>query len=288
MKQWLAKSRNSMIGYLFISPWILGFLLFTLYPLGYSLFLSFQNVTITTSGIKTEFVKFDNYTYAFNVDALFTQELLTFVEELIISVPIIIVFALIIALLLNQKVRFRGLFRTIFFLPVIIASGPVIKELIDQGSTKIPSIERYEIYEMVSNNPDGFFSGILLYLMENLIVILWFSGVQILIFLAGIQKVDNQVYEAAKIDGASTWEMFWKVTLPSLAPMILVNLVYTIVTYSVFSLNPVIEHIQTNMFKIDTGFGYASALSWIYFVVISITLTIGVLILTVRGRKKYS
>jgi oligogalacturonide transport system permease protein len=106
--------------------------------------------------------------------------------------------------------------------------------------------------------------------------------------LAGIQKVDNQVYEAAKIDGASTWEMFWKVTLPSLAPMILVNLVYTIVTYSVFSLNPVIEHIQTNMFKIDTGFGYASALSWIYFVVISITLIIGVLILTVRGRKKYS
>ncbi|WP_316570853.1 sugar ABC transporter permease [Neobacillus sp. YIM B06451] len=287
MKQRL-RSRNSRIGLLFVSPWIVGFLVFTAFPLLYSFYLSFQKVKITTSGIKTEFIKFDNYLYAFTVDASFVERVSKYLEELVISVPVIIVFSLIIALLLNQKVKFRGLFRTIFFLPVIIASGPVIKELMDQGVTTIPSIEQYAIYQMLASNPDGFINGILLYLIKNLIVILWFSGVQILIFLAALQKMDKQVYEAAKIDGASNWESFWKVTLPSLTPMILVNTIYTIVTYSIFSLNPIIEHIQKNMFTVNTGFGYASALSWIYFLIIAIALGLSVGALTFRGKRKFS
>lgn len=272
---------------MFISPWILGFLIFTAVPLFYSLFLSFQQVKITTQGIQTKFVKLDNFEYAFTVDALFTQKLLTFLQELVLSVPIIIVFSLIIALLLNQPIKFRNFFRTIFFLPVIIASGPVINELIAQGVTSIPSIKEYAIFESMLSS-DGFFSTVLLYLMDNLIIILWFSGVQFLIFLAALQKIDQQVYEAAKIDGASNWECFWKVTLPSIFPMIVVNTVYTIVMFSVFSLNPVIEHIQTNMFQIDTGFGYASALSWIYFLLIAAALAISVGLLTFRGKKKYA
>lgn len=287
MKQLSMRSKNTLTGLLFISPWILGFLLFTAYPLFYSLYLSFQKVRITTEGIQTTFVKFDNFKHAFTVDALFTQKLLTFVQELVLSVPIIIVFSLIIAILLNQPIRFRNFFRMIFFLPVIIASGPVINELISQGVTSIPSIKDYAIFETMLS-ADSLFSSILLYLMDNLIIILWFSGVQFLIFLAALQKIDTQVYEAAKIDGASNWECFWKVTLPSIFPMIVVNTVYTIVTFSIFSLNPVIEHIQTNMFQINTGFGYASALSWIYFLLIAVALGISVALLTVRGRKNYA
>lgn len=287
MKQMSMKSKNTLTGLMFISPWILGFLVFTAVPLLYSLFLSFQQVKITTQGIQTKFVKFDNFQYAFTVDALFTQKLLTFLQELVLSVPIIIVFSLIIALLLNQPIKFRNFFRTIFFLPVIIASGPVINELIAQGVTSIPSIKEYAIFESLLSS-DGFFSTVLLYLMDNLIIILWFSGVQFLIFLAALQKIDQQVYEAAKIDGASNWECFWKVTLPSIFPMIVVNTVYTIVMYSIFSLNPVIGHIQTNMFQIDTGFGYASALSWIYFLLIAAALAISVGLLTFRGKKKYA
>jgi oligogalacturonide transport system permease protein len=283
----LGNNRN-LTGLLFVSPWILGFLVFTAFPLLYSLFLSFQEVKITTDGIKTNFVSFGNYEYAFSVDGTFVDRVLTYLEEMVISVPIIIVFSLIISLLLNQKIKFRGLFRTIFFLPVIIASGPVIKELIDQGITTIPSIEQYAIYQALSDNPDGFFNGILLYLIKNLIVILWYSGVQILIFLAALQKMDKQIFEAAKIDGASNWEFFWKITLPSLKPMIIVNLIYTIVTYSVFSLNPIIEHIQKNMFKVDTGYGYASALSWIYFLIIAAALAIAVGVMTVKRKKKYT
>ncbi|WP_417899019.1 sugar ABC transporter permease [Bacillus haimaensis] len=287
MKQMSMKSKNTLTGLMFISPWILGFLIFTAVPLFYSLFLSFQQVKITTQGIQTKFVKLDNFEYAFTVDALFTQKLLTFLQELVLSVPIIIVFSLIIALLLNQPIKFRNFFRTIFFLPVIIASGPVINELIAQGVTSIPSIKEYAIFESMLSS-EGFFSTVLLYLMDNLIIILWFSGVQFLIFLAALQKIDQQVYEAAKIDGASNWECFWKVTLPSIFPMIVVNTVYTIVMFSVFSLNPVIEHIQTNMFQIDTGFGYASALSWIYFLLIAAALAISVGLLTFRGKKKYA
>ncbi|ANC78673.1 sugar ABC transporter permease [Fictibacillus sp. 7GRE50] len=283
----LGNNRN-LTGLLFVSPWIIGFLVFTAFPLLYSLFLSFQEVKITTDGIKTNFVSFGNYEYAFSVDGTFVDRVLKYLEEMVISVPIIIVFSLIIALLLNQKIKFRGLFRTIFFLPVIIASGPVIKELIDQGITTIPSIEQYAIYQALNDNPDGFFNGILLYLIKNLIVILWYSGVQILIFLAALQKMDKQIFEAAKIDGASNWEFFWKITLPSLTPMIIVNLIYTIVTYSVFSLNPIIEHIQKNMFKVDTGYGYASALSWIYFLIIAAALAIAVGVMTVKRKKKYT
>ncbi|WP_370295780.1 carbohydrate ABC transporter permease [Rossellomorea marisflavi] len=281
------KSKSQLTGYLFISPWIIGFILFTAFPILYSLYLSFHDVKITTGGIETVFVKFQNFEYAFAVDGQFTDSLLQYFRELVISVPIIIVFSLIISILLNQKVKFRGVFRTIFFLPVIIASGPVMKELIDQGVTTIPTIETYAIYDMVSSNPGGFFNGILLYLMDNMIMILWFSGVQILIFLAALQKIDHQIYEAAKIDGASNWEIFWKVTLPSLFPMIVVNLIYTIVTISVFSLNPVIGHIQKNMFKVETGFGYASALSWIYFIAISVILAISVVLISFRGKRKY-
>ncbi|TDL67619.1 sugar ABC transporter permease [Rhodococcus qingshengii] len=282
------KTKNSLVGLLFVSPWIIGFAIFTAFPLLYSLFLSFQKVKITTSGIQTEFIRFENFQYAFVVDAIFTERLTKYLEEMIISVPIIIVFSLIIALLLNQKIKFRGMFRTIFFLPVIIASGPVMKELIDQGITTIPTIEKYAIYQALTASPDGFLNGILLYLIKNLIMILWFSGVQILIFIAALQKMDKQIYEAAKIDGASNWESFWKVTLPSLFPMIIVNTIYTIVMYSMFSLNPIIEHIQTNMFKVDTGFGYASALSWIYFLIIALALILSVGAMTLKGKKNYN
>jgi oligogalacturonide transport system permease protein len=282
------KTKNSLVGLLFVSPWIIGFAIFTAFPLLYSLFLSFQQVKITTSGIQTEFIRFENFQYAFVVDAIFTERLTKYLEEMIISVPIIIVFSLIIALLLNQKIKFRGMFRTIFFLPVIIASGPVMKELIDQGITTIPTIEKYAIYQALTASPDGFLNGILLYLIKNLIMILWFSGVQILIFIAALQKMDKQIYEAAKIDGASNWESFWKVTLPSLFPMIIVNTIYTIVMYSMFSLNPIIEHIQTNMFKVDTGFGYASALSWIYFLIIALALVLSVGAMTLKGKKNYN
>lgn len=283
----IAKMKKKYFGYIFIAPWIVGFLVFTLYPLLHSVFLSFQKVKFSPDGIKTTNIGFQNYNNIFTNDVDFMQKLLEFVKQLVISVPIVIVFALIIAMLLNQNIRFKGFFRTIFFLPVIISSGPVMKELTNQGFTAIPNIESYAFYQVLLDNSDNFFVGIITYLITNIISILWFSGVQILIFIAALQKLDKQVYEASMIDGASKWEQFWLITLPTLKPMILVNTVYTIVTISVFSLNPVIEHIKSQMFKINTGFGYASALSWLYFLVIAIILLLAVGLLTYKGKRKF-
>ncbi|MBC1887079.1 sugar ABC transporter permease [Listeria booriae] len=282
----LKRRNRDNVGYLFILPWIVGFLIFTAFPIIYSIYLSFFKVTITTRGIQTVFVKFQNFQQAFTGDIDFLNKVWTFTKEIFIAVPLIVILALIIAILLNQDIKFRGFFRTIFFLPVIIASGPVLAKLMGQGITSIPAVKESFIYRMALDNSDFFLAPVLIYILDNTIVLLWFSGVQILIFIAALQKMDPQAYEAAKIDGASTWEIFWKITLPSLYPMIFVNIIYTTVMYSVSTLNPVIDHIKVNMFKLQSGFGYSSALSWIYFVIISLILLIMAAVVMFFNRKK--
>lgn len=270
-----AKRRNTEnYGYIFILPWLVGFLLLTAYPIFYSLYLSFFNVTITTTGIQTKSVGMSNFQQAVTGDIEFINRVVAFVQEIVIAVPLIVILALLIALLLHQDIKFKGVFRTIFFLPVIISSGPVLEKLINLDITTIPGLDNYAIYDFVVNNTESWVAQTFTYILNNIIILLWFSGVQILIFISALQKVDKQVYEAAAIDGASAWERFWKITLPTLFPMIFVNLVYTTVMYSVSSMNVIIGHIQSHMFRLETGFGYASAMSWIYFVIIALILVV--------------
>jgi ABC-type sugar transport system permease subunit len=274
--------RRAMVGMAFVGPWIAGFFVFSLWPMIYSLYLSFRNVKVTPLGIKTEYVKWANYKYAFFSDPTFVEKVLHYLREMVLNVPIIVTFSLIIALLINQKIQFRGIFRTIFFLPVIITSGPVINELLNQGVTTIPNIESYGMFSMIKDTLSPAVAEPVLYLFKQIIMVLWFSGVQILIFLAGLQKVDQSMYEAARIDGASPWESFWKVTLPVMKPLVLVNVIYTIVYISTFALNEIIVMIKDNMFSAMTGFGYATALAWIYFVIIALMLGIWTALLNTR------
>lgn len=256
-------------------PWIIGFAIFTAYPIFYSLYLSFNKVKITAnSGIVTQFVKLDNYKFAFFTDVTFLNTLASFFIQLILSVPVIVVFALIIAILLNSKIKLKGMFRTIFFLPVVITSGPVINELMAQGATKIPGMADLVDINSITKKLPLIIAQPISYIFMNIISILWFSGIQILIFLAGLQKIDINAYEAAKIDGATMWEIFWKITLPAIRHLIVVNVVYTVVILSTFQLNPISAIIRDNMFRLDTGFGYAAALSWLYLVFILIFLGI--------------
>ncbi|MBP3965528.1 carbohydrate ABC transporter permease [Paenibacillus lignilyticus] len=276
------KRRKALVGTAFVAPWILGFFLFALRPMIYSLYLSFQKVKVTPLGIKTDYVGWDNYKYAFVSDATFVEKVLHYLRDMALNVPIIVTFSLIIAMLINQKINFRGVFRTIFFLPVIITSGPVINELLSQGVTTIPNIESYGMFALVKESLSPAVAGPVMYLFKQIIMVLWFSGVQILIFLAGLQKVDHALYEAARIDGASRWEMFWKLTLPMLMPLVVVNFIYTIVYISTFALNEIIAMIRDNMFNTSTGFGYATAIAWIYFLIIAIVLGIWTALLRTR------
>jgi ABC-type sugar transport system permease subunit len=260
--------RENLWGWLFVSLWVVGFLVFTCYPLIRTFALSFDQVTITAEGIVTESVGGDNYRNALLSDPVFTDALIGFVGELLLDVPIVIVFSLVMAMILNMGLKGTGVLRTVFFLPVIIMSGPVMKKLIENGATTIQGAAENALVQNVLEMLPEQLSMILNNLLSSFIMILWFCGVQILIFLSALQKVDKPVYEAAKIDGASKWVQFWQITLPTLRPMIIVNMLYTIVSISSFELNDVIVLIQKDSFAANYGLGYASALSFIYFVVL--------------------
>ena len=257
--------RENLWGWLFVSLWVL---VFTCYPLIRTFALSFDQVTITAEGIVTESVGGNNYRNALLSDPVFTDALIGFVGELLLDVPIVIVFSLVMAMILNMGLKGTGVLRTVFFLPVIIMSGPVMKKLIENGATTIQGAAENVLVQNVLEMLPEQLSMILNNLLSSFIMILWFCGVQILIFLSALQKVDKPVYEAAKIDGASKWVQFWQITLPTLRPMIIVNMLYTIVSISSFELNDVIVLIQKDSFAANYGLGYASALSFIYFVVL--------------------
>jgi oligogalacturonide transport system permease protein len=280
------RMREALTGYGFIGIWIIGFLIFTLIPLLRTFWFSFNEVKITAEGIKTRYIGLENYKNALFMDVQFGDKIINFVLEMVVYVPVIIVFSLIVALLLNVKIKGRGIFRTIFFLPVIITSGPVIKQLMDQGATTLPGIEQIISMSQIEESFPSIFSDLIIFLLSSFITIFWFSGVQMLIFLAGLQKLDPAMYEAASIDGASKWEAFWKLTLPALKPMIVINIVYTVIMQSIFSLNPVIGLIQDAMFDTALGMGYSSALAWIYFLVMLIVLGVFVGITARREKSK--
>ncbi|WP_238177716.1 carbohydrate ABC transporter permease [Paenibacillus contaminans] len=264
-------------GLLFLAPWLIGVISFVLYPLAYSLFLSFQKVGISPdgSGFKYDFVGMDNFKYAFFRDNVFPIELMLFVRESLLIVPITVIFALLVSILLNQKFPGRFLFRAIFFLPVIFATGQVLLALFDQGQGEISFAKQYDVEGLIYNSLPQMIAEPLVGILGKFVIILWFSGIQIVIFLAAFQTIPKSVYEAAQIDGATPWESFWKITFTPIVPFIFLNLVYTVVDLSFSPFNPILKHILLNMIKIDTGYGYASAIGWIYFAFI--ILLVGVL-----------
>ena len=266
--------------------WIVGFGLFTLTPLVQTFRYSLNEVTVGATGIDLAFTGWANYSRALFTDPNFVQLLIEYAIETLVSVPIIVIFSLIIAMLLNQKFRFKGVFRTIFFLPVVITSGPVIRELTAQGATSVPGIANSAaIAGFLAQLPD-FLRNPVEYLLTSFILILWFSGVQILIYLSSLQKIDKSIYEAAAIDGASAWEAFWKITLPSLSTTTMIVAIYTIITLSHFSENKVIKYIYSNTYAVGGGIGYASAMSFAYFFVLILLLAVVYLPSALGGRHK--
>ena len=269
--------REWLYGYLFIAPWIVGVSIFFVYAMVRSLIFSFTDVQIGGAAgltiIPLENI-FQNYINVFTTEVNFPITLGSFAISLVLQLPIIISFSLIIALLLNSRIRARGIFRMIFFLPVIIATGPVMNMLTAQGVASVPMMNDGSLAAIFAGLPK-FLLDPLTELFNSLIIILWNSGIQILIFLSGLQKVSKTLYEAAKIDGASGWESFWKITLPIVKPMILLNAIYTVVTLATGGTNEIIELIYTVTNAPTKGYEYGMAMSWIY------TLIIGVILLIV-------
>ena len=266
------KLTNTMKGILFVSPWLIGFAVFTLIPFINSILYSFIAVSITPGKINLKWAGLEYYNQAWNVSTSFKLNLSSSAMMICCATPVILVFALIVAVMLNNKFRGRVFFRAIFFMPVIIMSGPVISKLLT-GYTVNFTEEGSQIMLFLQSLP-GVISKPCVFVLDNLVLILWFSGVQILIYLAGLQKVSTSLYEAAEIDGAGAWEKFWKITLPHMGPIILINGIYTVVTIANYSEQAINQEISNSMFNTSMMYSLSAAMSWIYFLLVLLILAV--------------
>ncbi|MFC5652574.1 carbohydrate ABC transporter permease [Paenibacillus solisilvae] len=265
------RKRHILEGYSFISLWIVGFLLFLAVPLGRSLYYSFQTLEPSESGLKATYVGMLNYRAAFTTDINFLPLLQKTMVTMLTQVPLILIFAIMSALLLNRHSIGRGMFRGIFFLPVIIASGAILRELLEQGAAQLPIFLNDDLFNKLSFLiPEEILEPLLGY-ADSLTLVMWDAGVQILIFLAGLQTISPILYEAAKMDGATKWESFWKITFPMIMPMIFVNTLFSIVNSFTKADNQIMNHLMTVVFR-DNNYGYGSAIGWLYFFFIFIVL----------------
>ena len=283
MKHRTYAEQKALLGFLFVLPWLLGFIFFFIIPLVNSFRYSLSKIEANSSGLKISFVGFENYINALTVNTSFNRTLTESIINMVVNVPLIVIFSLFLAVLLNQKFIGRSIARSIFFLPVILASGVImtletsslVQAVNDQNQGSGGAIHALGAYELAGLMLDaGVSESIVNYLtsaVERIYQIVSQSGVQILIFLAGIQTISPQLYEASKMEGATGYEAFWKITFPMVSPLILVNMIYTIIDS--FSRNEMTDLIKETGFT-NFDFGLSSAMAWLYFVSIMLILLI--------------
>lgn len=276
------RTRSTITGTLFFLPWLIGFFAITAYPLVYSLVICFNQVQIKPGEIILEPVGWEYFRQAFAVDTEYPTKLLSSLASVLMGTPLVVVFSLVIALLLNRKFRGRTVYRIVFFLPVVIMSGPVMSELMTESSAMSINMDIMGLRSILMELDYGW-ARILLTFLNSFVRILWFCGVQIIVFLAGLQKVDRNMYEAAAIDGATAWEAFWKITLPHLRPIILLNAIYTIIEMGTAADDATNGKIVGAIRDIARPYSYAAVLSWIY--AFGLLLLILLAFLLLRPRK---
>ena len=272
------RTRSTITGTLFFLPW----LIITAYPLVYSLVICFNQVQIKPGEIILEPVGWEYFRQAFAVDTEYPTKLLSSLASVLMGTPLVVVFSLVIALLLNRRFRGRTVYRIVFFLPVVIMSGPVMSELMTESSAMSINMDIMGLRSILMELDYGW-ARILLTFLNSFVRILWFCGVQIIVFLAGLQKIDRNMYEAAAIDGATAWEAFWKITLPHLRPIILLNAIYTIIEMGTAADDATNGKIVGAIRDIARPYSYAAVLSWIY--AFGLLLLILLAFLLLRPRK---
>jgi oligogalacturonide transport system permease protein len=225
-----------------------------------------------------------NYTTVLLRNTEFVPGLIDFVLTELVYVSVILIISFILAMVLNRNLPFRLGFRLIFFLPVIILSGSVMTQLMESGTTQmVQQISDLFLLRIINAYSPLLADGLEL-LLENFIMILWFTGIPIILFLNVIQKIDPSVLEAARIDGASSWQILWKIIIPIVRPVALTASIFTIVQTGLFPINPVNEMMREASFNTATGLGIASTMSWIYSLVL--LALIGIAFLLLRERKE--
>ena len=285
--------RKARSGYLFVFPFIFGFIAVYL-PIVYeSIMFSFHSMkTGGKGGYTLTAVGFKNYADAFlgKYGSEFQETLVSGIQQLLFDIPAIVIFSLFVAVILNQKMIGRAAFRAIFFIPVILSTGLI--ESLDQANVMLDAMENAEgidtgsastTTEIISvMDVEGLFQNMkvgkelvtyVVSIVNNIYDIINRSGVQMLIFLAGLQSISPAIYESCQIEGASAWETFWKITFPMISPMILVNAVYTIIDSFTTNQNTVMKFIDS-VYTQSNGKEISSAMSWMYFLIVILIVAI--------------
>lgn len=280
-------AKKARAGWIFVLPFVIGFVILYIPMLISSIEFSFSQIHMQGKlGYTLEFIGFENYRDALFSDAEFVRTLTESIKQLVLDVPAIVIFSLFMAIVLNQKMIGRAVFRAIFFIPVILSTGLI--DQIDQGNAAMNYmnsggidtgaggaeseglINSMDITSLLGNMVIGtelveYVVGI----VNNIFNIVNRSGVQMLIFLSGLQSISPAIYESCKMDGATGWETFWKITFPMISPMILVNTIYTVIDSFTSESNVVMRYINR---VYNTGSirprELSSAMSWIYFLIV--------------------
>ena len=279
--------KEAVAGLLFVLPFLIGFFGIFLPLIVESIRFSFSNMEVTQTGYVLSPAAnggWEHYLRALTIDPDFNLELLNSIGQMVVQVPLVIIFSFFAATLLNQKFPGRAAARSIFFFPVILTSGVIMglensDLLLQTLSTTGESAEDMESFLNVAmflsqytdlpRSVVGFLSNA----VNGIYDIVVASGVQILIFLAGLQSISPSLYEASSMEGATAWENFWKITFPMISPMILVNSIYTIIDLFTNETNEMMQTIRTTIFT-DIKYGFGSAMAWIYFICIALILLI--------------
>jgi len=280
-------------GWLFILPWLIGLVYFVGIPLIQSLVYVFSKLTIRTSGFDMEFIGFENIKYAVSVDPDYIKALVSSFSSLLWQVPLILVYSMFFGVLLNQKFRGRTVVRAIMFIPVIIASGVVMSVIKgdyvaqtlltgEKASSmfQITGIQNFLMKLRIGSDLINAMMGV----VNNIFELSWRSGIQILLMLAALQGVPQSYYEVSRIEGATSWETFWKITFPLTLPIVFVNVIFTVIESFTDISSPVMTQIakQQNRLWIE----YAATQTWIYSLIVF--AVVGLFFLIIQRRITYA
>ena len=287
------QANEDKYAYLFIAPFVIGFVFLYADLIYSSIVYSFSELVFEGKTFKNIFVGLANFKNVLMVNAEFLPALTSAVTDMVTMIPVILIFSLFMATLLNRKLPGRAFFRSIFFIPVILMTGIVTKM---DASTTIQKVLATNDLASAANSISGLSlndiqtalqgmsigTGAIEYIIkfiDDIYSVVNNSGVQIILMLASLQSISPSVYEAASIEGATGWESFWKITLPMVAPVVFVCAIYTIIDQMSASTNSIMILIEET--TKNSGYGIGSAMAWIFFLVIAVIL----LLVTFIGRR---
>lgn len=280
------ESLKNRYGWMFVSPWVIGFVLFFAIPLFQSIIFSFSDIVVTEDGVVKTFAGIKNYNYILMQDADYTNNLTLSLTEFIYSLPFIILISLVLALLLNQKFKGRLFFRALYFMPVIIASGVVMDLLFQTTSSNLSSNAAvsdsltggmFSVEDMIEwlDLPIAI-SGYVSSVMNNILDLIWSSGIQTVLYIAGLQSIPSSLYEVSRVEGATKWEEFWFITFPMLHRVTLLVGIFTMVELIVSKDMPLVSKAYKLM--LAGNYDETSAMLWTYFIIVGAIMALLVLL----------